>query len=255
MRAPVDIAIDAAVATVTLNDPPALNAIGFEMAQELRAAFDRLAGNEAVHVVLLRGAGANFSAGGNLRDALRITQEEEQGAVRFMAGFNALIRTVFNFPKPIVGMAHGSAAGGALGLLLCADIVLLGRSARLMQAFIHVALAPDCGTSTLLARRVGIGKAKELTLTGRQVLAEEALQLGLGDALHDDDDLHAQALQLARVIASRSPTATAQSKCLLQRAQLMSLDDALDLEAEVQVALLQREDFRERATAFINRSK
>lgn len=255
MRAIVESASGSRVATLILSDPEALNAIGFDMARELDAAFRDLAADDAVHVVLLRGAGNNFSSGGNLRDALRISQEGEPGAVRFMAAFNSLIRTVYNFPKPVVSMVQGAAAGGALGLLLCTDIVLLGRSARFSQAFVHVALAPDCGTSTLLARRVGIGRAKELTLTGRQVQAEEALRIGLGDALYDDADLHTQGMQLAQLIAAKSAAATSQAKQLMQRAQFLDLDEMLDLEADAQIGLLQGSDFRERVMAFMNRSK
>lgn len=246
----VEIRRNGAVGSVLLNDPRTLNSLSLQMTQELLAAFAVLAADERIRVVLLEGAGSHFSAGGNLNDALACAAEGPRGAARFMGSFNSLIRTAFYFPKPILGVVRGTAAGGALGLLLCTDIILLSHSARIMQAFIHVALAPDCGTSTLLARRVGIGRAKELTLTGRQVSGEEACRLGLADGLYSDDDLGPQAIKLAETIASKSPLAVAQTRQLMQRAQFASLDDALELEGSAQALLMQSADFREGVAAF-----
>jgi 2-(1,2-epoxy-1,2-dihydrophenyl)acetyl-CoA isomerase len=245
----VEVTLAGAIAKVVLNEPATLNALGYDMAVELRSCFEELAANETVRVVLLSGAGANFSSGGNLNDALAMSADP-QSAKRFMANFNSLMRTVFFFPKPVISAVRGSAAGGALGLLLCTDIIFLARSAKLMQAFIHVALAPDCGTSRLLADRVGFAKAKELTLTGRQVAAEEALRIGLGDALHDDDTVLAAAEEMAALIASRPALAASNAKLLLQRARFDSFDEMLDREASVQCQLLQTEDFREGVAAF-----
>jgi 2-(1,2-epoxy-1,2-dihydrophenyl)acetyl-CoA isomerase len=245
----VDVTLAGAIAKVALNDPPTRNALGSDMASQLCSAFAQLASNESVRVVLLSGTGASFSSGGNLNEALSIAGDP-QSAARFMENFNALMRTVFFFPKPVISVVRGSAAGGALGLLLCTDIILLARSAKLMQAFIHVALAPDCGTSQLLAGRVGFARAKEMTLTGRQVAAEEALRIGLGDALHDDDGIASAADELAALIAARPPLASSNAKQLMQRARFASFDEVLEMEATVQCQLLQTEDFREGATAF-----
>jgi 2-(1,2-epoxy-1,2-dihydrophenyl)acetyl-CoA isomerase len=249
----VDVSLGAGIARVRLNDPASLNAMGFTMAHDLRATFERLAADDAVRVVILEGAGGNFSSGGHLKDALACAAEGPAGASRFMANFNAMLLTVFNFPKPIIGLGRGVAAGGALGLLLCTDIILLARSARLIQAFIHVGLAPDCGTSLLLARRVGIGRAKELTLTGRRVEAEEALDMGLCDALHADEEIDERAQSLARSIAIKSPLATAHTKQIMQSGQFATLPAALDMEAAVQIVLMQGADFREGVQAFMEK--
>lgn len=248
MVAQVTIAYDGPVATLTLDDAATLNALGYALAGELRSAFERLAAATGIHAVILRGNGNHFSSGGNLNDALSMS--DPPSAVRFMDGFNSLIRTACAFPKPLIGVARGSVAGGGLGLLLCSDVILLGRSATLMQAFVHVALAPDCGTSHLLAARVGPGAAKEMTLTGRKVGAEEALRLGLADGLHEDDEVLAAAQTLAASIAARAPLATSAAKQLLQRSLLRSLDAALDAEAAAQCRLLQTADFREGVAAF-----
>lgn len=248
MVARVAIARDGPVATVMLDDPATRNALGYRMAGEVRAAFEHLADASEVRVVLLRGNGGHFSSGGNLNDALEMSTP--QSAVRFMEGFNAMIRAASAFPKPVIGVARGTVAGGGLGLLLCSDLILLGRSASLMQAFVHVALAPDCGTSHLLAARIGAARAKEMSLTGRKVSAEEALRIGLGDSLHDDDDVLSAAQRLATEIASRAPLATSAAKRLMQRSMLASLNDALAAEAEAQCQLLQTADFREGVQAF-----
>jgi 2-(1,2-epoxy-1,2-dihydrophenyl)acetyl-CoA isomerase len=237
-----------ALATLTLDDPATRNALGYRMAGEVRAAFEQLAAAQEVRVVLLCGNGGHFSSGGNLNDALEMS--EPRSASRFMEGFNAMIRTVFAFPKPVIGVARGAVAGGGLGLLLCSDVILLGRSASLMQAFVHVALAPDCGTSHLLAARIGSAAAKHMTFTGRKVDAEEALRIGLGDALHDDDRLLEQAQQLAATLAARAPLAMAAAKRLLQRSAIAALNDALEAEGAEQCELLQTADFREGVQAF-----
>ena len=248
MNARVAITHDGPVAMVTLDDPATLNALGYRMADEVRAAFERLANAAEVRIVLLRGNGGHFSSGGNLNDALEMS--EQNAGLRFMEGFNAMIRTVYTFPKPLIGVARGSVAGGGLGLLLCTDLIFLGRSASLMQAFVHVALAPDCGTSHLLAARIGLARAKEMTLTGRKVGAEEALRIGLGDSLHDDDDVLTAAQYLATEIGSRAPLATSTAKQLMQRGTLASLNAALDSERTAQCELLQTADFREGVAAF-----
>ncbi len=244
----VAIAADGPVATVVLDDPATRNALGYRMAGEVRAAFEQLAAAAAVRVVLLRGNGGHFSSGGNLNDALEMSAPDR--AMDFMDGFNAMIRTVFAFPKPVIGVACGAVAGGGLGLLLCSDLIMLGRSASLMQAFVHVALAPDCGTSHLLAARIGTARAKDMTLTGRKVGAEEAVRIGLGDSLHDDDAALTAAQQLAAEIASRAPSATSAAKRLMQHSMLASLDAALAAEAATQCELLQTADFREGVRAF-----
>jgi len=246
----VEIRRSGPVGSLVLNDPGTVNSLSLQMTCALRAAFAELAGDDGIRVVLLEGAGQNFSAGGNLNDALACAREGPRGAARFMASFNALIRAAFYFPKPMIGVVRGTAAGGALGLLLCSDIILLAHGARIMQAFIHVALAPDCGTSTLLARRVGVGRAKELTLTGRQVSAEEACRIGLADELHADDRLGPQAMRLAETIASKSPLAVTHTKQLMQRAQFAVFEDALELEGSAQALLMQSSDFREGVAAF-----
>jgi 2-(1,2-epoxy-1,2-dihydrophenyl)acetyl-CoA isomerase len=239
---------DGRVATVTLDDPATRNALGYRMAGEVRAEFERLAAADDVRVVLIRGRGGHFSSGGNLNDALEMSAP--QSAPRFMEQFNAMIRTVFSFPKPVIAAACGSAAGGGLGLLLCSDLILLGRSASLMQAFVHVALAPDCGTSHLLAARVGPSAAREMTFTGRKVGAEEALRIGLADSLHEDDQVLAAAQALAANIATRAPLATTAAKRLMQRSTLAALNEALAAEAAEQCKLLQTTDFREGVRAF-----
>jgi len=248
MVARVAIAADGPVAKVTLDDPATRNALGYQMAEEVRVTFERLAAKAEIRVVLLCGSGGHFSAGGNLNDALQMSTPS--GAANFMERFNSMIRTVFAFPKPVIGVACGSVTGGGLGLLLCSDLILLGRSASLMQAFVHVALAPDCGTSCLLASRIGLARAKEMTLTGRKVDAEEALRVGLGDSLHNDDDVLLEAQNLTAAIATRAPLATAAAKQLMQRSMLAPLDEALEAEARAQRELLQTADFREGARAF-----
>lgn len=253
MIARVAIAHDGPVATVTLDDPATRNALGYRMADEVRAAFESLASAAEVRVVLLRGKGGHFSSGGNLNDALAMS--EQNVAMRFMEGFNAMIRTVFALPKPLIGVARGSVAGGGLGLLLCTDLIFLGRSASLTQAFVHVALAPDCGTSHLLAARIGLARAKEMTLTGRKVRAAEALRIGLGDSLYDDDDVLTAAREAAATIASRAPLATSSAKQLMQRPTLASLNESLQAEAAAQCELLQTADFREGVGAFLQKRR
>ncbi len=253
MVARVAIASSGSIATVMLDDPATRNALGYRMAGEVRAAFEQLAAASDIRVVLLRGNGGHFSSGGNLNDALEMSAPP--GAERFMEEFNAMIRTVFAFPKPVIGIACGAVAGGGLGLLLCSDLILLGRSASLMQAFVHVALAPDCGTSYLLAARIGWAQAKQMTFTGRKVGAEEALRIGLGDSLHADEDLLTAAQDLAAVIASRAPLATSTAKRLMQRSVLASLNEALESEAAAQCELLQTADFREGVNAFRERRR
>lgn len=255
MKRHVQIRREGPLASIVLDDSGTLNSMSLQMTHELRLAFAALAEEEAIRVVLLEGAGGNFSAGGNLGDAAACALEGPGGAARFMTGFNALLRAAYYFPKPLIGVVRGSAAGGAVGLLLCADIILVARTSCISLAFINIGLAPDCGTSLLLARRIGIGRAKELALTGRRIDGEEASRMGLADGIHAEDELGPQATRLAQSIAVKPPLAVMQSKQLVQRAQSLSFDEALDMEAAAQALLMQTADFREGVAAFLEKRR
>lgn len=243
---------EAGVARVTLCDPASLNALNPGMAAELTAAFRGFAADGDVRAVVLAGSGKHFSAGGNLH-AARQASGSQAAADGFMAAFNDMILAVWECPVPVIAAARGSVAGGALGLMLCADTVILGLGARLLQAFIHIGLAPDCGTSVLLAQRVGAARAADLSYTGRTVNATEAVAMGLGEYLLPDDAIEAAALNMARSIAGKSAVAIRQAKALLRAPKAAELRDALAQEGRVQSVLLQTDGFRQRVDAFIQK--
>lgn len=252
MGSQIEANVNDGIALVLLEDPGTRNAISLDMAQALTRLVREYVSDQAVHAVVLGGANGTFSSGGNLRDGLSHANGGAPDVSNLMMIYNELCRTLFHFPKPIISVVSGVAAGGALGIALCTDVILMERKARVSQAFIKIGLAPDCGSSFLLSQRVGLVRAKEMTLSGRPVGAEEALHIGLADSIHDEADIFRAAENQARCLSQGGGLAVMQSKILLQDPFVSSFERALALEGAVQASLLQSADFKTRAEAFAN---
>ena len=195
------------IATLTLNRPKSLNAINRKMADELTDALTRLAADTSVRVLLLRGAGDAFCAGGDVRDMAGQGPRSADEALEGMARYRRLTLALHNFQRPVIAAVDGVAFGAGMSLALLADLVLLSDRARLCLVFQRVGLVPDCGALYTLPRLVGLQQAKALALTAREINAQEAQAMGLALEVLPAAELHARALQLAQAIAKGSPTA------------------------------------------------
>ena len=230
-----------AVALVTIDRQEALNALDVETLTELRDRLRELKEDESARVVVLTGAGGRaFVAGADIKYMAGLGPDEakEWGGLGHEAA-----RLLEEMPKPTIAAINGFALGGGCELALGCDIRYASSNARLGQPEIDLGIVPGWGGTQRLARVCGLGVAKELILTGRQVNAEEALQIGLVDAIADPVlDL---ALEVAGKLAAKSPLALAVAKRLLNVSP-----GALEQEAEEFGDLFATEDAKEGLAAF-----
>jgi enoyl-CoA hydratase/carnithine racemase len=160
-------------------------------------------------------------------------------------------RAVAHIPKPVIAAITGYALGGGYELALCADLRVLGASAKIGQPEILLGIIPGAGGTQRLARLVGPAKAKDLVFTGRHVGAEEALELGLADAVVPDDEVYSTAVAMARKFAAGPPLALAAAKRAIDGGLDRSLDEGLALETELFAGLFDTEDQRTGMQSFL----
>ena len=240
-----------AVATITLDRPDALNALTVPLKEALLAAFRDLASDDGVRAVVLTGAGRAFCAGQDLRE--RLEPDALPLADEIRARYNPLIRAMRALPKPIVAAVNGVAAGAGASLALAADIRIAAEDATFLLAFGRVGLIPDSGATWLLPRLVGAAKAAELALTTDPLTAADAERLGLVARVVPSAELLPTAHALAARLAAAAPVALALTKEALERSWTASLDEHLELEADLQGRAGATADHAEGIAAFIER--
>jgi enoyl-CoA hydratase len=241
------------VALLTLNRPDRLNALSWELIEDLLSTCAQLAQDPEVRVVVLTGAGRGFCAGLDLsatdplgRGDSSVTVYERQELV------GRLPQALRELPQPVIAAVNGPAAGGGLGLALAADVRLCSPTAIFSVAFVRLGLSGcDAGVSHTLPRLVGEGIAAEWMLTGRRVAAAEAAGTGLVNRIVDGD-LLAAAVDLAGEIVVNSPFGVRMTKQVLHRnVDATSLAAAVELENRTQVLAVGTEDSGEAVDAFL----
>ncbi len=238
-----------AVAVVTVDRQDALNALDVATLTELRDRLRELAADDEVRVVILTGAGEKaFVAGADIKymSGLDVDEAKAWGALGHEAG-----RLLETMPAPTIAAVNGFALGGGCELALACDIRYAATNAKLGQPEVNLGIIPGWGGTQRLARVCGLGVAKELIFTGRVVDAEEALRIGLVNAVHDP--VLEKARETAALLASKSPIALRLMKELANRA--LGGDHAANLEAEGDTfgELFSSEDAREGLTAFVEK--
>jgi len=240
------------IATVTLNRPDARNALDLVMREELEATLAGLEAEPAVRVLVLRGAGEHFCAGGDVKfmQASRMSASEGQQRVEAM---NRAILALARFRTPTIAMVDGYAVGAGCNLALACDLVVASDRARFGEVFARIGLIPDGGGIYLLPRRVGLARAKELVFTAEIIEAADAEQIGLVNRVVPLGELAAQTQALARRIAAGPPRAHAMAKSLLNRSFALDLETSLAWEGLAQGMMVESEDHREGLAAFFEK--
>ncbi|NIJ09272.1 2-(1,2-epoxy-1,2-dihydrophenyl)acetyl-CoA isomerase [Sphingomonas vulcanisoli] len=248
----VELAIAEGVATIRLNRPDRLNAFDAELHADLREALSAVEADSSVRALVLTGAGRAFCAGQDLgeRDAAFARGETPDLGASLSENYNPLIRRLVALPYPVIAAVNGIASGAGAALAIACDIVVAAQSARFQFGFVRVALGPDAGTSWLLPRRVGRGRALALALTGEAIDADRALAIGLCDRIVNDDNLGSAATELATGFAKGPQQAIHAIKQALRTAPPSDLAAALTTEQISQAALGAATDYREAVTAF-----
>ncbi|MDN5915088.1 MAG: enoyl-CoA hydratase-related protein [Pseudonocardia sp.] len=243
------------VALATLRRPERLNAITFEMFDEFVALQREIDADPDVRALVLTGAGRAFCAGLDLDLAEGLI---EMPVAEMLAGQEHWGRSVTGFARmdtPVIAAVNGPAAGAGMGLALTADVRVASTTARFNAAFVRIGLTGgDVGTSYLLPRLVGLGRATEILLTGRFVDAEEAQQIGLVTDVVDPDALLDRALETAALIAGNSPLGMRLTKHAIgTNVAAPSLEAALAVENRNQVLATRTQDMAEALAAFRNK--
>ena len=209
---------------LTLNRPEKLNALTVGVFKELRQHILDLKKDESIGCVILRGAGKCFSAGHDLGD---IAEGED---VPSPSWHSETIRLMEKLPKPVIAAVHGHCYTGALEVALAADFIVASANARFADTHAKWALTPIWGMSQRLPRRVGIATAKKLMFTAETVRADEALRIGLAEAVYRDEKFESEVETLGRSILANASFSHAANKRLLEATDSMSLDGGLQWE-------------------------
>ena len=249
--------VDAGVGTVTLNRPERKNPLTFASYAELRDLFHQLRHATDVHCVLVQGAGGNFCSGGDVHEIIGpLLQLNEPELLMFTRMTGELVRNMRHCPQPIIAAVDGVCAGAGAIVAMASDMRI--GTARCKTAFLfnRVGLAGcDMGACALLPRIVGQGRASEWLYTGRALAGEEAERWGFYNRLCAPEALAADALALARDIASGPTFANGITKTMLHQEWNMGIDQAIEAEAQAQALCMLTEDFGRAYRAFLAKSK
>lgn len=251
----IDLKVDGSVAVITLDDPGVLNALSTPMIQELKAALGEIEDpRRGVRCAVLTGAGRGFCAGANLTGSDPSEVMDEKGRLDpgrpLDAVYHPVLIRLAELRVPLVTAVNGVAAGAGMSLAMMGDLVVAARSARFVQAFRGIGLVPDCGSTFLLPRLVGWGRAMELSLLGEELSAERALEWGLVNRVYDDEQFRDRALDLAAELAAGPTVALGLIRAAYWQSVHNSYPDQLRLERELQRTAGQTQDFVEGVTAF-----
>lgn len=240
-----------AVQTLTL-DRPRVNAFDFQLADDLLDALKRAAEDESVRCLVLTGAGKSFSAG---QDVLQMHQVGPQVSYRqhLERSFNAIVRTMRQMEKPIIGAINGTAAGAGLGIALATDLRLAAESARFVFGFTALALSADSGTSLFLIQHLGPARAAEMAFSNQPLSAQQALAAGMVNRIVPDEALLPQAQALAADLAAGPTRAYGLIKRALHFAAYQTLEAVLEREAALQEIASLTTDHREGVAAFLEK--
>lgn len=242
------------IATITLNRPEVLNALSPQMFQDLTDAFDELAKDDTVRVVVMTGEGRAFCSGGDVQlDVAAISHMSAFEWREYMRGQHALIMKIAQIEKPVIAAINGVAVGGGCDLALASDIRIASEKARLGQVYIRMGIAPDLGGAYFLPRLVGSGRAKLLIFTGDLIDAREAESMGLVDKVVPAEELESTVGDLAKRLSKGPTKAIAMAKVAINRSLNMDLESALDYVGNLNFSLLQTDDYKEGFKAFLEK--
>ena len=249
--------IEQRVGYVTLDRPERKNPLTFESYAELRDLFRALGHASEVRAVVIDGAGGNFCSGGDVHEIIGpLTRMDAAGLLRFTRMTGDLVKAMRACPQPLIAAIEGVCAGAGAMIALASDFRLASPDARTAFLFSRVGLAGcDMGACALLPRVVGQGRAADLLYSGRALDAEEGERWGFYNSIVEPARLHAAARELAEGIAAGPSFAHAMTKAMLHQEWNMSIDQAIEAEAQAQAICMQTEDFRRAYAAFAAKRK
>jgi enoyl-CoA hydratase/carnithine racemase len=249
--------VDGKVAHITLQRPERKNPMTFESYAELRDTFRALPYADDIKAVVIGSNGGNFCSGGDVHDIIGpLLDKDMKGLLAFTRMTGDLVKAMHSCPQPVIAAVDGVCVGAGAMIALFSDMRLGTPQAKTAFLFTRVGLAGcDMGACAMLPRVIGQGRAAELLFTGRTMAADEGERWGFYNRLVAADQLEAEALKLAHQLADGPNFAHMMTKTMLAQEWSMSLDMAIEAEAQAQAICMQTEDFRRAYEAFIAKGK
>ena len=249
----VQLRLEGAIATITLNRPEKRNAISFELIDDLLRALGEVANSEAI-VLILTGAGKAFCSGMDLDNLKALLGRTPQQNLEDSQTMVRLFRALYEFPKVTIAAVNGAALAGGTGLALLCDFTLAVPEAKFGYTEVRIGFVPAI-VSTFLLRQVGEKVARDLLLTGRLFGAEEAVRLGLVREVVPVDQLLVRARELAALLLENSAASLRATKQLLTGHAAAELDAQIEAAVRENAAIRTSADFREGISSFLEKRK
>ena len=245
------------VATITLNRPERKNPLTFESYAELRDLFRDLVYVDEIRALVVTGSGGNFCSGGDVHDIIGpLTRMSMPELLTFTRMTGDLVKAIRGCPQIVISAVDGICAGAGAIIAMVSDMSICTPQAKTAFLFTRVGLAGcDMGACSILPRLIGQGRAAELMLTGRAMTAEEGERWGFFNQLVASDQLLTEATRLGRSLATGPMFAHSMTKNMLNQEWNMSIEQALEAEAQAQAICMQTEDFRRAFEAFSAKRK
>jgi len=247
--------VEGKVGVITLDRPEKKNPLTFESYAELRDFFRDLKTDKAIKCVVVTGAGGNFCSGGDVHEIIGpLTKMAPPQLLEFTRMTGDLVKAMRHCPQPVIAAIEGVCAGAGAIVAMASDLRYGAPSAKTAFLFVRVGLAGcDMGACAILPRIIGQGRAAELLYTGRSMTAEEGLAWGFFNRL--SDDVLKTSLETAKELADGPTAAHAITKKMLHEEWNVGVDQAIDMEAVAQAALMENKDFRRAYEAFAAKKK
>ena len=249
--------VDGAVAVISLARPERKNPLTFDSYAELRDAFRALVAADDIKAVVISSNGGNFSSGGDVHDIIGpLLTCDMKGLLAFTRMTGDLVKAMRACPQPVIAAVDGVCVGAGAMIALFSDLRIATPAARTAFLFTRVGLAGcDMGACAMLPRVIGQGRAAELLFSGRTMSADEGERWGFFNRLVAADVLEAEALELARSLADGPAFAHMMTKTMLNQEWSMTLDQAIEAEAQAQAICMQTRDFKRAYEAFVAKTK
>ena len=249
--------VEDGVGTITLNWPERKNPLSFESYAELRDLFEALRYADDVHVVVVQGAGENFCSGGDVHEIIGpLVGLPAPELLMFTRMTGALVSAMRHCPQPIIAAVDGACAGAGAILAMASDLRLGTARSKTAFLFNRVGLAGcDMGACAMLPRIIGQGRASELLYTGRSFSGEEGERWGWFNRLCSPEDLPGAAAEMARQLVAGPTFANGITKTMLHQEWAMTIDQAIEAEAQAQALCMLTQDYSRAYEAFVARQK
>lgn len=247
------VSIENKIATIALNRPESSNPLTKDASAEVTAAFEECGANDAVSTIVLTGLGKNFSAGGDIKRFKQLIETKEFLPVKNLEMALKMALTIHECPKPTIAMVNGAAAGAGCSIALACDFRFVTESSKFIMAFIKLGLSGDTAGMYFLQKLVGIGKTKEMMLTGVPVSGEEAVRIGMATKQAEEGKLEEVTYGFAKLMARSPLHAIKRQKELLREYFYPELSAYSAKEALYMSECSQSKEFEEAVNAFLEK--